>query len=103
MKHLVRIAVTPQAGMEIESRPGGPGPVMGRLTERFKPEAMYMCPARREVLMVCELSSADMAEMMIAGVQLAGQYPEFIPVIDAKEFGAIVGKAIPAAKKIIEG
>ena len=103
MKHMVRIQVTPQAGHDIEARPGGPGPVMGRLVERFKPEMVYMSPARREIFMVCDLNASDMAEFMIAGCQLAGQYPEFIPVMEGKEFGAIVGKAMPAAKKLIEG
>ena len=103
MKHMVRMQITVQAGHDIEARPGGPGPVMGRLVDRFKPEAMYMCPSRREVIMVCDLDSASMAELMIAGSHLAGQYPEFIPVLDGKEFGAIVGKAIPGAKKIVEG
>jgi hypothetical protein len=103
MKHLVRMPVTVQAGNDLEARPGGPGPIMGRLVERFKPEAMYMCPARREIFMVCNLEPADMAELMITGSHLAGQYPEFIPVVEAKEFGGLVGKAIPGAKKIVEG
>jgi len=72
MKHMVRMQITVQAGHDIEARPGGPGPVMGRLVERFKPEAMYMCPSRREVIMVCDLDSASMAELMIAGSHLAG-------------------------------
>jgi hypothetical protein len=103
MKYMVRMSLTPQAGHDIEFRPGGPGPVIGRLLERFKPEVVYMGPARRELFAVCELSTADMTEFMIAGCEIAGQYPEFIPVIEGKEFGAIVGKAIPAAKKIIDG
>jgi hypothetical protein len=70
MKHMVRMQLTPQAGRDIEARPGGPGPVMGRLIERFKPEIVYMSPARRELFAV---------------------------------FGAAVAKAIPGAKKLIEG
>lgn len=53
--------------------------------------------------MLAELSSADITEFMIAGCHVAGQYPVFLPVIDGKDFGAIVGKAIPGAKKIVEG
>jgi hypothetical protein len=64
---------------------------------------MYMSPARREIFMVVDLEAADMAELMIAGTTLAGQHPEFTPVVEAKEFGALVGKAMPAAKKIVEG
>jgi hypothetical protein len=103
MKHMVRLQVTPEAGIAIEARSGGPGPVMGRLVERFKPEALYMSPARREIFMVCELSPTDMGELMIAGCAISGQYPEFIPVVEGKEFGALVGKAMSAAKKIVDG
>ncbi len=103
MKHMIRMQLTAQAGHDIEARTGGPGPVMGRLLERFKPEVVYMSPARREIFMVCELNTGDMAEFMIAGCAIAGQYPEFVPVMDGKEFGAVVGKAIPAAKKIVDG
>jgi hypothetical protein len=59
MKHMVRMQLTPQAGRDIEARPGGPGPVMGRLIERFKPEVVYMSPARRELFAVCDLSRSD--------------------------------------------
>jgi hypothetical protein len=103
MKHMVRIQITPKAGHDIEARPGGPGPVVGRILERFKPEAVYMSPARREMFLVCNLELADMAELMIAGSELAGQYPEFTPVIEGKDFGGIVGKAMPAAHKLLEG
>lgn len=104
MKHMIRMHVTPHAGHDLEfNRSGGPGPVIGRIVERFKPESLYMSPARRELFMVCELTPADMAELMIAGTEIAGQYPEFIPVVEGKEFGNVVGKALPAAKKLIEG
>jgi hypothetical protein len=104
MKHMIRMQITAHAGHDLEfTRPGGPGPVIGRFVERFKPESLYMSPARRELFMVCELSATDMAELMIAGSEIAGQYPEFIPVIEGKEFGAVVGKALPAAKKLLEG
>jgi hypothetical protein len=95
--------VTEEAGHKLESKPGGPGPVMGRLLERFKPECVYMGPTRRQLFMVCDLSVADMAELMMAGTEIAGEYPTFHPVIDGKDFGQIVGKAMPAAKKIIDG
>lgn len=103
MKHMVRVQVTPQAGIALEARPGGPGPFIGRLVERFKPEAVYMSPAHRELFMVCDLNAADMAELMIVSGHMAGQYPEFIPVVEGRDFGAVVGTAIPGAKKLTEG
>ena len=103
MKHLVQIHVTPQAGLDLEDRPGGPGPVIGRVVERFKPEAVYMSPAQRALFLVCELSPADMAELMATATRFAGQHPTFIPVIDGKDFGSVVGAAMPAAKKLVDG
>ena len=103
MKHLVQLRITPQAGHDLEVRPGGPGPVVARLIERFKPEAVYMSPAKRELFLVCDLDPADMAELMLAGALVSGQHPEFTPVVDGDEFGALVGKALPAARKLVEG
>jgi len=103
MKHMIRMPVTVQAGITLENRPGGPGPVIGRVLERFKPECVYMCPAKRELFMVCDLTPTDMAELMMVSGALGGQYAEMIPVVTGAEFGGVVGKAIPGAKKIVEG
>jgi hypothetical protein len=69
----------------------------------FKPEVVYMCPTRRELFMVCDLNPTDMAELMIVSSHIAGQYAEMIPVVSGAEFGGVVSKAIPGAKKIVEG
>jgi hypothetical protein len=103
MKHLVQFRMTPQAGHDLEVRPGGPGPVVARLIERFRPEAVYMSPAKRELFLVCDLGPADMAELMLAGALVSGQHPEFTAVVDGSEFGALVGKALPAARTLVEG
>jgi hypothetical protein len=103
MKHMVQIQVTPEAGRELDSRPGGPGPIVRRVLERFQPEVVYMGPARRTLFMVCDLSLADIAELMNASCQFAGRYPDFIPVIEGKEFGTLLAGALPAAKKLVEG
>ena len=103
MKHLVQLRITPQAGHDLEVRPGGPGPVVARLIARFQPEAAYMSPAKRELFLVCDLAPADMAELMLAGALVSGQHPEFTPVVDGNEFGALVGKVLPAARKLVEG
>jgi len=67
------------------------------------PGLVYMSPARRELFMVCDLNAGDMAEFMIAGGHLGGQYPEFIPVVEGKEFGAVVGKGDPRGKAAHRG
>lgn len=103
MKHLVQIQVTTQAGTELEARPGGPGGVISRIIDRFKPEAVYMSPAHRTIYLVCELTLVDMAELMLVSGRFAGQNPVFTPVIEGKEFGALLGKALPASRKLFEG
>ncbi|MCC6995969.1 MAG: hypothetical protein IT370_15275 [Deltaproteobacteria bacterium] len=103
MKHLVQIQITTQAGVELEARPGGPGAVIGRIVDRFKPEAVYMSPAHRAIYLVCDLTTSDMAELMLVSHRFAGQNPVFTPVIEGKEFGAMLGKALPASRKLFEG
>ena len=103
MKQLVQIQITPQAGRELETRPGGPVPVFSRLVERFKPETFYVSPARRTLFMVCDLSPTDTAELMLAGDRIAGQHPDFIPVLPGKEFGALIAQALPGANKLVDG
>jgi hypothetical protein len=103
MKHMIQIQVTPEAGRELATRPGGPAPVIGRLLERFKPETVYMSPARQEMFLVCDLTPGDMAELMLAGCAISGQHPVFTAVIPGKDFGATVAKALPAAMALVEG
>jgi hypothetical protein len=43
----------------------GPGPVFAKVAERFRPEAFYGNPTRREIFMVVNLDTpAQMAELM---------------------------------------
>ncbi len=77
--------------------------MIGRVLERFKGESVYMCPTKRQMWFVASLDATDMAELMIVGGEIGGVYPEVFPVVPAAEFGAVVSKAIPAAKKIITG
>ena len=104
MKYFVEVAVTPEAGKVIEARPGGPGPVIGRILERFKPEAVYFTCSERTMLMFVDLPKPeDITELMIAGADISGEYPAFTPVVTGKEFPELVGKAVPAAQKLTEG
>jgi hypothetical protein len=102
MKFMVHMQVTEAAGKILEQG-AGPGPIIGRVLERFKAESVYMCPTKRQLWFVAAFEPADMAELMIAGSEICGQYPEFSPVVPAADFGAVVGKAIPGAKKLLNG
>lgn len=104
MKYMVEIAVGVQSGNELEVRSGGPGPLIGRLLETFKPEVAYMATTERKMFLVVDLANdADTAALMIIAAKLGGAYPQFTPVISSKEFGGVVGPAIEKANKVVNG
>ena len=101
MKYFVKLSVTIEAGAEIESRPGGPGPIVERLLERFKPEAVYFTINKRTMLMFVDLPDpADITELMVAGAGIFGAYPTFTPVISGDQFAEVISKALTGAKAI---
>lgn len=98
MKYLVEMPVSPDAGKAIEARPGGPGPIIGRMIERFKPEAVYLATTRRVIYMIVDLDDeASMLELTIAHADLAGAYPSFTPLVTADAFPAVIGAATRGA------
>ena len=104
MKYMVELCVDAQTGNELEAKPGGPGPVIGRVLGRFKPEVVYMTTTERKIYMVVNLEDpASVTELMIAGAKIAGSYPKFTPVIAGDDFGEVVSKALPAANAIVDG
>ena len=103
MKYFVKIPLTPEAGKNIEARPGGPKPVVERILNRFKPEAVYMTCSERTMLMFVDLANpADITELTIVGADIARTYPTFTPVISGKDFESVVSKAIPSAQEILK-
>ena len=104
MKYMVQFELTPEAGLKIESQPGGPGPIVKRILDRFKPEATYFAMSRRACWWIVNLDTpADVAELMIAVTDLVGRHPEFVPIVPGADFGGVIEKALPAAKKLISG
>ena len=98
MKYLIEIDVSPQAGNELERNKGGPGPVVNRLFETFKPEHAWLATSERKIVMIMNIDNdADMGAMMIAASTIAHAYPKFTSVVPAKEFGAVVERAIQKA------
>ena len=76
----------------------GPGPVVAKIVERFRPEAIYGNATRRELFMVVNLDTpAQMAELMYAITWFAGAEPTFTPIMRPEVFG----EAIINAKRII--
>jgi hypothetical protein len=77
----------------------GPGSVIAKIVERFRPKAIYGNPSRRQVFMVVELDTpAKMAELMYVLAWFVDVEPTFTPLMSAE----IYGEAIANAKKIIK-
>jgi hypothetical protein len=81
----MRFMVEVDAGMEKANAvdgAGGPGPMLAKLAERFKPEAVYGKASRRGAYMVVDLKSpADISELMYALTWGTGGEPKFTPIL----------------------
>jgi hypothetical protein len=104
MKYFVQLKIDAQVGNDLENSPGGPGPIIGRVLERFKPEAVYMACSERALLLFVDLpTEADVTELMVAASNLSLSYPTFTPVVSGKDFPALVERILPAAQKLVKG
>ena len=92
----MRFMVDIDAGMEKANAidaGGGPGAMLAKLGERFKPEAVYAKAARRGAYIVVDLKSpADISELMYALTWGTGGEPKFTPIL-AESFDEIIGRA----------
>jgi hypothetical protein len=101
MKYMVEVTLNAEFGNKFDSQPGGPGPIMGRLLEEFKPETVYMACSERTIFMVCDLDETRVATLMVVGANIGGTYPKFMPVISGKDFGSVARKSHEDAAKIL--
>jgi hypothetical protein len=101
MKYMVEVTLNTESGEKFEAQAGGPGPVVGRMLEEFKPEVIYMACSERTIFMVCDLDETQVATLMVVGSHIGGTYPKFMPVINGKDFGEVAGKAIKKAHTIV--
>jgi hypothetical protein len=92
----MRFMVEIDAGMEKANTidaGGGPGPMLAKLTERFKPEAVYGKASLRGAYIVVDLKSpADISELMYALTWGTGGEPKFTPIL-TENFDEIIGRA----------
>ena len=66
------------------------------IAERFKPQAIYGTPTRRQVFIVVELANGtETAELMYVLTWFAGAEPKFTPIMSPEAYG----QAIENAKK----
>ncbi|MBV9598568.1 MAG: hypothetical protein JOZ87_17110 [Chloroflexi bacterium] len=99
MKYLVEAHPSMEAGNRIDSKEGGPGPVFGYIAERFKPEAMYGNPTRRQIFIVVDLpTERDIAELMYVLTWFTDTEPTFSPVMDPRLYMDAIVQAQKAPK-----
>jgi hypothetical protein len=99
VKYLVEAHPSMESGNRIDSKEGGPGPFFGYLAERFKPEAMYGNPTRRQIYVVVELpTERDVAELMYALTWFTEAEPTFTPVMDPRLYVDAIEQARKAPK-----
>ena len=97
MLYMVEACATIEKGDTIDSG-DGPGPFFAKIADRFRPQAIYGNPTRRQIFMVVELKSpADVAELMYALTWFTGNEPKFTPIMPPETYGDAIGRA----KKIV--
>jgi hypothetical protein len=96
MKFMVEFHASMERGNTIDQQ-GGPAAIFGHVAERFKPEAFYANPSRRQCFMVVDLpTDADMAELMYILTWAAGTEPTFTPVTTPATFEPAIKNALKA-------
>ncbi len=94
MKYLVEANASMERGNALDAA-GGPGQLLAHIAERFKPEAIYGNPTRRQVFLIVDLDTeADIAELMFLFTWSAGIEPTFTPIMPAEAFGPAIEKAM---------
>lgn len=93
MKYLVEVTASIERGNAIDDK-GGPGPLFAYIAQRFKPEAFYGNPTRRQVFLIVDLATeTDVAELMFLFVRNTGGEPTFTPIMPPENFGKAIEKA----------
>jgi hypothetical protein len=97
MLYLVELHPTIEVGDRVDAGEG-PGPMIAKITERFRPQAFYGNPTRRQGFMIVELETpAMMAELMYVLTWWLKTEPVFTPLMAPE----IYAEAIANAKRII--
>ena len=102
MKFHVTLEVPTEIGNRFEKQPGGPGPVLGRFLEEFKPEAAYFCSASRKAFVVVDLDSQErVGALALSWSHITGTYPTFDPVGSFAELGDFMPGVMEAIGRIV--
>src|SRR5262249_212795 len=93
MLYLVETHASMERGNKIDGEKG-PGPIFAKIVERFRPEAFYGNPSRRQIFLVVDLDTpAKMAELMYILTWFAGTEPTVTPVMRPEVSAGAMEKA----------
>ena len=96
MKYLVEFHASMERGNAIDQK-GGPGPLFAHIVERFKPEAFYGNPTRRQAYLIVDLpTESDVTELMFILTWGGGTEPTFTPLTRPETFAAAIERAMKA-------
>lgn len=95
MRHMVHFQVTVEQGLKIEAA-GGPGKLIGYVTETYKPDQIYFNTTRREGWIIVDTDQQKITELMGLMTRMTGSYPDIAPVLTLQEFGPYIGKVLSA-------
>ena len=81
MRYVVHVEVPVELGNRMEKE-GDPFQKLAPLLERFKPQAVYLGMAKRELFLVVNLDQPfDLGELTVSIAQMMGVYPTVHPVL----------------------
>jgi hypothetical protein len=96
MKYLVEARASMERGNAVDQK-GGPGPVFDHIVKRFKPEAFYGNPSRRQIFLIVDLATeAEVAELMYVLTWFVGTEPTFTQLTALKTFAEGIENAMKA-------
>ena len=93
MKYLVEFHASIERGNAIDEK-GGPAALFGDVGQRFKPEAFYGNPTRRQAFLIVDLATeTDVAELMYVLTWAGGTEPTFTPIMRPEVYGTALENA----------
>ena len=93
MLYLVESHASIEQGDHVDSG-DGPGPIFAKISERFRPEALYANPTRRQVFLIVTLDTpAEIAELMYILTWFTKTEPTFTPIAKPETFGEAIANA----------
>lgn len=95
MLYLVQAQASIERGNDVDAK-GGPAPIFAHIGQRFRPQAFYGNPTRRQIFLVVDLPTPeDVAELMYVLTWATATEPTFTPLMSPE----LYARAIENARK----